>query len=461
MVEANWKVVVENYLECYHCPVAHPSFADLIDLNTYTIETFGRTSTQIGQPKDADAAADAAMKVKYGRYNYIWPTFMLNIYPGPGNVSTNLIVPLGVDRTLAVYDFFYEEGAERGAAEEITGLVHQVWSRTSACVSPCSAAWLGTFDAGRLMLRYEHSIKHFQSLVARRWPWHEPSPAPGSSSCSARAAGSSSPAPSASRCCGARSRPARRCGSRRSSFRRRLRSTAREALRLLAFEGLVEPSLDRGATVRRLSPADIADIYRVRRHVETAAADAARPHAGSATRLAGALEELERAAAAREWAPLVEADLAFHRALVALLGSERLDRLQRGLELELRLAFSITAFVEREFDDPDPIVADHRLILERLLAGDAAASGRGSWTTSTATSRRCDPRLRGPRWLSRCAARWRSSPAAAGGSAGRSSSASRATARPSWTPAARRRRAGTIAWCRSPRTSRSRATCGA
>jgi DNA-binding GntR family transcriptional regulator len=151
------------------------------------------------------------------------------------------------------------------------------------------------------------------------------------------------------------------------------RSTAREALRLLGFEGLVEHSLHRGATVRRLSTADIADIYRVRRHIETAAADAGRdlqPH--QRRELTGALEALERAAARREWAALVEADLAFHRALVALLGSPRLDRLQRGLELELRLAFSITAFVEREFDDPDPIVADHRLILEHLLDGDAA-----------------------------------------------------------------------------------------
>jgi phenylpropionate dioxygenase-like ring-hydroxylating dioxygenase large terminal subunit len=164
VVEANWKVVVENYLECYHCPVAHPSFADVIDLNTYTIETFGRTSTQIGQPKDADAAVDE--KVKYGRYNYIWPTFMLNIYPGPGNVSTNLIVPLGVDRTLAVYDFFYEDGADQSAAAEITELIHQVMVED---VDLCEAVQRGmrsdTFSAGRLMLRYEHSIRHFQSLV--------------------------------------------------------------------------------------------------------------------------------------------------------------------------------------------------------------------------------------------------------------------------------------------------------
>jgi DNA-binding GntR family transcriptional regulator len=151
------------------------------------------------------------------------------------------------------------------------------------------------------------------------------------------------------------------------------RSTAREALQLLGFEGLVEHSLHRGATVRQLSTTDIADIYRVRRHIETAAADAGGHLTPDQRReLTGAFEELERAAAGREWASLVEADLAFHRALVALLGSARLDRLQRALELELRLAFSITAFVEREFDDPDPIVADHRLILEHLLDGDAA-----------------------------------------------------------------------------------------
>jgi DNA-binding GntR family transcriptional regulator len=150
------------------------------------------------------------------------------------------------------------------------------------------------------------------------------------------------------------------------------RSTAREALRVLAFEGLVEHSLHRGAMVRQLSPTDIQDIYRVRRIVETAAADVAPLSPQQRSGLTSALADLERAAAGREWSSLVEADLAFHRALVALHESERLDRLQQALELELRLAFSITAFVEREFDDPDPIVADHRLILEHLLDGDAA-----------------------------------------------------------------------------------------
>ena len=40
-LQANWKVAVENYLECYHCAVAHPSFSDAVDVapGTYRLET--------------------------------------------------------------------------------------------------------------------------------------------------------------------------------------------------------------------------------------------------------------------------------------------------------------------------------------------------------------------------------------------------------------------------------------
>ena len=30
--EANWKTMLENYLECYHCAVAHPGFSAAIDV---------------------------------------------------------------------------------------------------------------------------------------------------------------------------------------------------------------------------------------------------------------------------------------------------------------------------------------------------------------------------------------------------------------------------------------------
>src|SRR6478672_2482716 len=32
-VEANWKIVSENFLECYHCSVAHPGFSAVVDVS--------------------------------------------------------------------------------------------------------------------------------------------------------------------------------------------------------------------------------------------------------------------------------------------------------------------------------------------------------------------------------------------------------------------------------------------
>ncbi len=36
---SNWKVVVENFNECYHCPIAHPKFSSVIDTDSYRVDT--------------------------------------------------------------------------------------------------------------------------------------------------------------------------------------------------------------------------------------------------------------------------------------------------------------------------------------------------------------------------------------------------------------------------------------
>ena len=40
-IKANWKNIMENYCECYHCPNAHPDFASgIVDINSYRIKTY-------------------------------------------------------------------------------------------------------------------------------------------------------------------------------------------------------------------------------------------------------------------------------------------------------------------------------------------------------------------------------------------------------------------------------------
>lgn len=49
-LEANWKIAVENFLECYHCPVAHPGFSGVVDVDpdAYTLEAHETFASQFG-----------------------------------------------------------------------------------------------------------------------------------------------------------------------------------------------------------------------------------------------------------------------------------------------------------------------------------------------------------------------------------------------------------------------------
>ncbi len=173
-IAANWKVVIDNYLECYHCPVAHPAFCDLIDVSDYHVTEYDYFSTQTGAVKDSARrgqgkhAYDASAGVAQGFYAYLWPNFTLNIYPGPGNVSLNLFVPLALDRTLAVYDYCFADSVSAGESERFTRFIDQVQDEDKAlCESVQRGLATGTLDRGRLMLTRESALRHFQRLVAR------------------------------------------------------------------------------------------------------------------------------------------------------------------------------------------------------------------------------------------------------------------------------------------------------
>ena len=47
-INAGWKVVVDNYVECYHCEHAHKDFANLICMDSYQHDTFGLWARQLG-----------------------------------------------------------------------------------------------------------------------------------------------------------------------------------------------------------------------------------------------------------------------------------------------------------------------------------------------------------------------------------------------------------------------------
>ncbi len=161
-IRANWKVVVDNYLECYHCRVAHPSFCDVVDVGDYAVEEYGRFSVQRAPGRGIEAGAP----VTAGFYAYLWPNFALNIYPGAGHVSLNRFEPLDVDRTLAIFDYCFLDGTPESEIDDFAAFVDQVQREdTALCESVQRGLRSGVFDQGRLMLSRERALRHFQNLV--------------------------------------------------------------------------------------------------------------------------------------------------------------------------------------------------------------------------------------------------------------------------------------------------------
>ncbi|MEU6138246.1 GntR family transcriptional regulator [Nocardioides sp. NPDC047086] len=151
------------------------------------------------------------------------------------------------------------------------------------------------------------------------------------------------------------------------------RNTLREAFRVLSEQGLVEHVPHRGVSVASPTVADVVDIYRARRYVETAALAAGSPLHPAVTAMREAVEQSETSLEARDWRTLGTANMAFHDAIVALADSPRLERLFRDIAAELRLAFL-------EIDNPEalhaPFVTRNRALLETFLehGGPAAAA---------------------------------------------------------------------------------------
>ncbi len=150
------------------------------------------------------------------------------------------------------------------------------------------------------------------------------------------------------------------------------RNTVREAMTQLAAERVLVREPNRGVFVARPDRATVRDVYRARRIIEPAAVRAG--EAVDGPRLAAvrrAVDEGKQAAVDARWDDLASANQHFHRALVALAGSPRLDQQMALLLAEMRLVFHGIPGV-REFHEP--YLGRNARICELLEAGDRAAA---------------------------------------------------------------------------------------
>lgn len=153
------------------------------------------------------------------------------------------------------------------------------------------------------------------------------------------------------------------------------RPPLREALQLLAQEGLVRLVPRRGAVVASLTVQDAYEIVTLRRSLENLALDLAVP-VGDPTALVGlekALGVMEEHAAQERQDSAVDDSMAFHLALVDLAGHELLSDTYRRLSSRVRMCMNLNRRIRAADESLTTRAARHRRILDAVRDGDHPA----------------------------------------------------------------------------------------
>ncbi|MFP6562749.1 SRPBCC family protein [Paraburkholderia sp. B3] len=175
---ANWKSIVDNYLECYHCGPAHPGFSDSVRVDKYTHTLHGNWTVQFGHAQSSERSFKLDPSITDPSFHgyWAWPCTMFNVPPGSNFMTVIYEFPVNAEVTLQHYDIYF---LNEEPTEEQQKLIE--WYRTvfrpedlrlveSVQKGLKSRGYRGQ---GRIMVDpqrsgiSEHGIAHFHNLIAQ------------------------------------------------------------------------------------------------------------------------------------------------------------------------------------------------------------------------------------------------------------------------------------------------------
>jgi len=161
LIDCDWKVYMDNYLEGYHLPYVHPSLSKLLSYRDYETLLYKRHSYQFSPIKDESALYGAGE----AHYYTLFPNMMLNILPG--RLQTNVILAEG-NQTRVIFDYYYndldsvatikliEEDKEFSDTVQLEDI--EICERVQKGLNS------GSYESGPLCTKRESGVEHFQNL---------------------------------------------------------------------------------------------------------------------------------------------------------------------------------------------------------------------------------------------------------------------------------------------------------
>jgi choline monooxygenase len=185
-IRSNWKIVIENFLECYHCPVVHPGVMGEENANmqpSWESEDCGYFSRHIIRAHTEEAQQQATEKlpfqfrsggpIKDAHLWGLWPNVCFIARPGDSNFQVFHVMPSGPETTHETLVNFGKGGApealELASFDRFRDELN--WQDIGVVESVQRAMHSRGFKGGRLMVdpdntwRSEASVHHFDKMV--------------------------------------------------------------------------------------------------------------------------------------------------------------------------------------------------------------------------------------------------------------------------------------------------------
>ena len=171
-INAGWKVVVDNYVECYHCDHAHPAFSEIHCMDNYRHDTFGLWARQLCDDLRIQNSAYAFDPKEHceSAFWFLWPNTTLNVMPGPEEINISAIRPAGRDTTLFTGISYSVSGeSDQGRDDYVSNTLMP--EDVALCESVQRGLKSKGYSQGPVIAepqrtgRGEHALHHFHRLV--------------------------------------------------------------------------------------------------------------------------------------------------------------------------------------------------------------------------------------------------------------------------------------------------------
>jgi len=157
---ANWKIACENYLECYHCPVAHKGFSAAYDVDPDEYRLVRSSAHVLSQFAPSRGEGE-------GHFHFVWPNLKINMLAGRPNLSIGPVLPAGPERATGFLDYFFAADADPGWVDELLEFDRQVGAEDRVLVERVQqGVRTGIVAEGQLLGESEQLVARFQELVA-------------------------------------------------------------------------------------------------------------------------------------------------------------------------------------------------------------------------------------------------------------------------------------------------------